>query len=224
VDEVMDVERVTLGSATVSLIADKDRIVIGLRAGKQFEPLSRMLWAEWCKDGGTVIDVGAYDGFYSIGAALHGCYAIGFEPMKFNHARALANAKLNNVHIGCIRAAAADKIGRAQLAFNPKVEFTSGASLINRKTGYQRIWVETGTIDSLQALKTVVNDLKAIKIDVERAEPLVLKGAQATLERFRPNLLVESLGDIERSTILAHVPGYRLADVIDNRNLVLLPA
>lgn len=216
--DIIDVEYVQVGTASVALAADRDRIVIGIREGRPFEPDSLRLWSQWCTGGGTIIDVGVYDGIYSISAALHGCRAIGFEPMPLNYERTMANAALNHVEFDCIRAAASDHIGMSGLRHNPRTPLTSGASLMSMMGSVLR--VRTTTIDSLLEK---LDGLKAIKIDVERAEPLVLRGAREALARYRPRLLVEALGDDERAKVLAELPDYKLVDVLDVRNLVLLP-
>jgi hypothetical protein len=74
------------------------------------------------------------------------------------------------------------------------------------------------TIDQMH-----LDGVRAVKIDVERAEPLVLAGARDTLRRCRPVLLVEALGEWERDAVLAAVPDYRLEAVLDRRNLHLVP-
>ena len=210
------IQKLAIGSAMVKLIADGDRIVDHVRRGSGFEPHSRQLWGIWCGDGGTVLDVGAYTGLFAIGAAMLGCRVTAFEPMPFNAERLNDNANLNDADMRIVEAAVSDHDGDTAITFNPKVPFTSGASLI-RKKGH-KLSVAVMTIDSLN-----LPQVTAIKIDVERGEPLVLAGARETLARCRPKLLVESLGGDERAKVMASLTGYRLADVIDTRNLVLLP-
>lgn len=214
-----DIQKLAIGDATVLLIAAGDRICDHVRRRKGFEPQSRKLWGGWCADvgpSGVVLDVGAYSGLFAIGAALLGCDVIAFEPMPFNADRFADNAVLNEVSPSLRRAAVSDKSGEIDITYNPKIPFTSGASLI-RKKGV-KLRVQTLTIDSL-ALPRV----DAIKIDVEHGELLVLAGATETLKRCAPKLLVEALSKPERDAILKALPGYWLADVIDVRNLVLLP-
>lgn len=202
----------------VRLISKDDSILSERVAkGKEFEPLSRALWAEWCEKGGTVLDVGAYTGLFAIGAVKLGCSAIGFEPMPKNAARTRKNAKLNKVEFLLMEAALSDRNGEIEITYNPNTPFfTSGASLV-RKKGLT-LKVPTLTIDSLN-----LQQCTAIKIDVERGEPFVLRGARETLARCRPMMLVEALGMDERNAVMDAVEGYDLVDVIDVRNLVLAP-
>lgn len=213
------IQKVQMGSVAVQLFARDDRIVSHIRRGDGFEPQSRKLWGEWCAaaKGRTILDIGAYSGLFAIAAAMLGCKAIAFEPMPLNAERARKNARINKVEIAVAQAAVSNNTGTIDLTYNPKVDgLTAGASLI-RKKGRQ-LTVKTLTIDELN-----LEDVAAIKIDVERAEPLALAGAKETLRRCKPKLLVEALGAEERKAVMAAIKGYKLADVMDTRNLILLP-
>lgn len=206
---------IPVGPVTVRLISEGDRIVASLKGRGPFEPDSLAKWAELCAGGGLVIDVGAYTGLYTIAARLLGCWAVPFEPMPFNRARFKANCELNQVHDGVNSEVVSDQVGQAMITYNP-IPYTSGASLL-RRTGAQ-LRVDSLTIDSLN-LKSV----HAIKIDVERAEPMVLAGARETLARCRPTLLVEVLGDDEGAAVLAAIEGYRHVATLDVRNWLMVP-
>lgn len=213
----MNFKRIPVGSVFVNLRSDGDRICEHIARGKGFEPQSRKLWGEWCAKRGTVLDIGAYSGLFAIGASLLGCTVLAFEPMPFMADRFEFNAMNNGCRIALMRAAVSDRNGDIDITYNSKVPMTAGASLIRKKG--PKLRVATMTIDSFK-----FQQLTAIKMDVERAEPLVLKGARETLERCRPMMLVEALGESERAAVLAAVPSiYRVADVIDVRNMVLLP-
>lgn len=201
---------------TVDLIAEDDRICDHVKNGYEFEPESLNVWYEICKSAGTVIDVGGYSGLFSILAAKLGCNVVCIEPMPLNAARILKNCRLNGVTIELHQAVASNQNGSALLTYNPKVKgMTSGASLI-RKKGFQ-LDVKAITIDSLNK-----NPI-AIKIDVERGEPLVLEGAIETIERNKPTLLVEVLDKEREEKVKAAVSGYKVTKVIDIRNWVMVP-
>jgi FkbM family methyltransferase len=164
-----------------------------------------------------VLDIGAYTGLYAIAARLMGCHAIAFEPMIANRSRFVANAAMNGVSIKVSSEAVSDRVGDAMLGYNP-IPFTAGASLLRRSR--VQLPVKTLTIDSLN-LKQVT----AVKIDVERAEPLVLAGARETLAKFRPPMLVEVLGEAEKAAVLAALRGlgYMPMALLDARNWLMLP-
>jgi FkbM family methyltransferase len=208
--------RFEVGTAAVEMIEDGDRQCAHVRDGRGFEPDSLAIWGGLCARGGTALDVGAYTGLYSISAALLGCSVIAFEPMPFNAKRLRLNSEANGVKVDLRQVVASDRSGETFITYNPRVKLTSGASLVGK--GGQRIKVRSMAIDDLK-----LEQVTAIKIDVERAEPLVLAGAVATIERCKPALLVEVLGDVEKAAVLAAVTGYRVEQEIDVRNWLMLP-
>lgn len=211
--KVMDI---SVGSVIVQLLEEGDRICAHINSGKSFEPDSLAAWAKMCSDGGTVIDVGGYTGLFSIAAAKMGCRVVCIEPMPLNAARIIENCRLNHVAIELHQAVATDDIGYVNITYNPKVQgMTSGASLI-RKKGYQ-LSVKALTIDSLN-LSPV-----AMKIDVERGEYLVLSGARQTLNRSKPQLLVEVLDEERERLVKQSISGYSITSVIDIRNWLMQP-
>lgn len=210
---------IAVGAAHVALISSGDRIVGSLKDRGPFEPDSLLWWAGVCQPGATVIDVGAYTGLYTIGARLLGARCVSFEPMPFNRLRAKANCELNGVSDKISSEAVSDRCGTADMNYSP-IRFTSGASLVGARTSKGRwLKVDTLTIDSLGLTKVA-----AIKIDVERADALVIAGARETLARCKPAILVEALGpDLEAAALTAAGDGYYLAATLDHRNRVLLP-
>jgi FkbM family methyltransferase len=225
--------RFQVGSVTVDLIDEGDRICLGVVAkAKPFEPRTLEVFGELCARPNVdcVLDVGAYTGLFSIAAAKMGCRVYSFEPLPQNFDRLHENARLNGVHVDsaypdpgeivvCPAAIAAAN-GTAELRYNPRVPFTSGASLVRAKPAHSvALKVATCALDRFDFA-----DVAVIKIDVERAEPDVLRGARDLLARCKPALIVEVLGDDERASVLAAAPGYRVAEQMDGRNLLLLPA
>lgn len=56
--------------------------------------------------------------------------------------------------------------------------------------GQEFVWIETITLDAYLERRPVAR-LDVLKIDVEGAELLALRGARASLARFRPTILIE---------------------------------
>jgi FkbM family methyltransferase len=208
---------IRVGPVTVRLISEGDRIVLSFKNGRgPFEPDTLAKWAELCANGGTVIDGGCYTGLFTISARLMGCRAIAFEPFPVNRARARENARLNGVGDEVNQEALSDRVGDAVLGHSA-VPFTSGASLL-RRTGGQ-LPVRTITVDSLK-----LTGVAAIKLDIERGEPLALAGARETLARCRPPMLIEVLGEAEGKAVLDVIGDlYEVAATLDRRNWLLLP-
>lgn len=218
--------RFDIGGAVVELREDGDRVCAHMFTGG-FETESLIAWGEVCGAGGTVLDIGAYTGIYAISAARLGCKVIAFEPLPANAHRLRENAEANGVLAAEGRAlakgrvevrqkAVSDRDGAATLGYNSRVILTSGASLVGHAKA--KVPVQTVTIDSLN-----LRQLSAIKIDVERGEPQVIAGARDTLTRCRPALLVEVLDEVRKDALIALLPDYRIAKVLDARNWLMLP-
>jgi FkbM family methyltransferase len=212
----------------VKMLVENDRICISvlgiLDKTKQgplpFEPQTLPVWEDLCSaEGARVIDVGAYSGLYSLVARKAGARVTAFEPLERNRQRFLENAKLNGFDDLTVNAeAVSDKVGTATITTNLKAQGLSSGSSIVKVVGANHIPVPTVSIDSLGLKK-----LTAIKIDVERAEPLVLRGARETLERCRPTIIVEVLGPDEAAAVKASITGYEVEKVLDKRNWVMVP-
>ena len=212
----VDFLRIPAGPVTVDLL-DGDRICHHCRIGNGFEPDSLEAWARMAEEGDTVYDVGAYTGVYSIAAAKRGCYVEAFEPLPQVAARLAENIKLNGVNVRVHEVAVSDFNGTAELHYNAKLPLTSGASLVDRK--HPGIKVEVVRLDDMP-----FHRVAAIKIDVERAEDRVLRGAHQIIEMVKPQLLIEALDIIARNKVKRLLPGYREAAFLDARNMHMVPA
>lgn len=214
----MAVIRIGVGHISVQLIRERDRVVGHILAGHGFEPHTLARWARWCRltPRCIVLDIGGYSGLFGIAAERAGHHAIIIEPMPLQVERIRENAALNGVHPEVLQAAATEHSGHGEVVFNPKVLATAGASLERH----------SGTRQPVQLLR--VDDrhwdhVGLVKIDVERHEPAVLRGMRETIQRCRPLMIVESLDEAHKHAVLHEVADYVLLDVLDTRNLVLVP-
>lgn len=211
---------IRVGKVVANILEEGDRVCAHIKSGKGFEPLTLNLWAGLCERGGTFLDIGAYTGLFTVAAMKYGCDVYAFEPMFFNYERLVLNVERNaDLYSGKVRTmecAVSDRCAESFITFNPKVPFTAGASLIRKKGHQQR--VQLITIDSLG-----LEQVTAMKIDVERGEPLVLAGARATIERCRPVILIEVLDDERKALVRKALPTYRVAQAIDERNWLMTP-
>jgi FkbM family methyltransferase len=206
----------------VDLVESDDRQVKHILAGAGYEHDSLLVWAKMIKLGGVALDVGAYTGLYTIIAAKRGASVIALEPMPANQWRVRVNVSRNKVgrRVSVLPVAASDYEGTATLYYNPKVPLTTGASLEDNIALHSAgIVVNCITIDSLG-----LDRIDAIKIDVERHEPCVIRGAMGTIERYRPPLLVETLDGTMRDKLLSMLPNYEAAAILDGRNTLFTPA
>lgn len=132
--------------------------------------------------GGTVIDIGANIGDtaipFSDRVGPKG-YVLAIEPHPVAYECLRRNASLfAKTTISVVNAAVGDTAGKMSLS----EEENTGASFLSSKPGN----VDVRTIDSF-----VMRECDFIKIDVEGYELRVLKGAEQTIARFHPKMLIE---------------------------------
>lgn len=215
----MSVVRKFAKSSAVFFLGRKSkprRILTGLAAGCRVsvspaESLSYILGTaepelqsairKYVSVGATVYDIGANIGYVSLSLAKRvgptGC-VFAFEPMPENLASLrenIANNSFANIHV--IEAAASDASGTAQIRMADNL---SMASLVwhRNNPSAQTLSVQTVVIDEL----VEANELRPpsfVKIDVEGAEGLVLRGMQRTIASAKPVLFVEC-SDLGRET------------------------
>ena len=203
---------------SVNLVDTDDRTVLHIQRGG-YEVDSLLVWSRIMRPGMVALDVGAYTGLYAIIAALRGAQVIAIEPMPAHCWRLSVNVKRNKVRVNMLAVAASDYEGTATLNYNPKVPLTTGASLENGIYKHTAgIVVKCITIDSLG-----LENVGAIKVNVERHEPCVIRGAMKTIERYRPPMLVETLDGDMRKKVLELLPSYEAASILDGRNTLFTP-
>jgi FkbM family methyltransferase len=210
-----------VGDVKVSIVDDGDRMVAHMKDGSGFEPQSLALWARMVQPGMVALDVGAYTGLFSIVAALHGAEVVAMEPMPANRWRLDVNACMNKVnnYIRIVPKAASDRSGTTRLYYSRHTPLTTGGSLEGGIQGHtDSIEVECVTIDSL-----CLQNVAALKIDVELHELSVLKGAMATIQQSKPPLIIETLNEGMRAAIVEMLPDYEVAGILDRRNTFFTP-
>ncbi len=184
-----------------------------------FEPESLALWSRLAEPGKIMLDVGAYTGVYSLVAAIRGAIAWAIEPLPLQAARIKENAELNGIEVRIFRAAASDRDGFADMGYNSSIPLTSGGSLVDPLDFASEVRVITLTIDAAASS----SEVSAIKIDVERHEAAVLRGARQTIKRWRPKMLIETLTEQARDEVAALLPDYELTAILDGRNSFFTP-
>jgi FkbM family methyltransferase len=131
-------------------------------------------------------DVGANFGYYSIRLSYDaGCRTFAFEPQSEVRERLLVNVRLNQLEgrITVIPAALADR--EAMLKMAP-FQGNSGKASLSEDEGDVVVRKLDDVVTQME-----LERLDAIKMDVEGYEPRVLEGAEMTLSRFKPVLLLE---------------------------------
>lgn len=156
---------------------------------EEWEKEERALVAQYLPDCAALVDVGANNGFYSLLAAHLGKPALAIEPDAGNLVVLRANCHGKQVEI--VPAVLAEAEGEAVLYGDGDM-----ASLDPDWQGVGRHFrqsVRALTLDGVLAGRWTQGRL-LIKVDVEGAEALVLRGASATLRREpKPLWLIETL-------------------------------
>jgi FkbM family methyltransferase len=198
-------EAVELDTAIGTLWFDgaDDQLVRWIRAQGVWEADVMKLLANVLRPGGTFVDVGAHVGFHSVLAAqLVGPAGTVFavEPAPWAIELLRANVWRHGLGANVLPFAASDEAGTVRLALDDA--HRSGAHLTGAADAIE---IPAARLDEL--LPNVVVDV--IKIDVEGAEPLVLRGARKLLERSPRLLAIVEFRD-ER-----HLSGERPAEVLE---------
>jgi len=166
------------------------------------------------------IDVGAYQGLYTVYACKHAKKVLAVEPNPMALAYLKTNTALNNCHNTIVvPKAVSDKRGVVKLRIprpDKKGHIPTGASIVWSFKEALEIDVEADTLDNIVD-DVGLDSVDFIKIDVEGAEGLVVKGAERTLRKARA-ILIEIWP--ENTWIISHLQalGYKLTKVIDHHD------
>jgi FkbM family methyltransferase len=162
------------------------------------------------------IDVGAYQGLYTVYACKHAKKVLAVEPNPMALAYLKTNIALNNCHNTIVAPkAAGDRRGMVKLRIPrpaKKGHISTMASIVWSFEEALEIDVEADTLDNIVD-EAGLDTIDIVKIDVEGAEGLVVKGAERTLRKARA-ILVEIWP--ENTWIISYLQalGYRLTKVI----------
>ena len=130
------------------------------------------LLARFLKPGSLFVDVGANVGYHAVLAAQLGAHVVAVEPVPWTLELLHANVWRHGADVEILEAAASDAAGTVRIAIDPA--HRSGAQF-----GDEGVEVRAAPLDELVPEGAV----DVLKVDVEGAEPLVLRGAWAILER-----------------------------------------
>lgn len=166
-------------------------------AGWQAETTAGLL-AAWdlTADEGVFFDIGANAGVYALLCRLlwPSMRAIAFEPSPASVTAGRRWAQANHAEVVFEQVALSDADGQAPLYLSEKSD-ASNSLVEGFRESSETVTVELTTVDGYVEREGWAPTV--MKIDVERHEPAVLRGAGATLETYRPVVVVEMLGGRE---------------------------
>lgn len=142
-----------------------------------------------------VFDIGANIGWYSVHwaqlfptAQIHA-----FEPIPSTFDCLVRNVALNSIsNIRCHMLALSNIDSEVAFFIDPNMTVNASMQNISGSSDAVRVLIPTQTLDGYVS-KIGLDRLDTIKCDVEGAEFLVLKGAEATLAQNRPVVFAEML-------------------------------
>jgi FkbM family methyltransferase len=145
--------------------------------------------------GDVVVDAGAHYGFYTLHASrLVGAdgLVLAFEPHPKNYERFLTNLSLNGIrNVIAFNKALGECDKPIRLYISSHSERHSTSFTLNPSTHYSGnyIYVKSAKLDTAVG-ELGIKRVNLIKIDVEGAELSILKGAEKTIDQFRPSLTI----------------------------------
>ena len=195
--------RLYAGTAVVARLWDGSRLAVPAtreaffhyvhgRAFREDEGLTRLLASE-VREGDVFVDVGANVGYYSVLAAHAGARVHAFEAQRALIEYLIRSAALNGYEerIAVTHAALSDREDGFDDFF-----LTADPALLGVPSLLPHDWLRGGTVERVPvttldayAQRHDVVRIDVIKLDVEGAESLVLRGMRAVLERCRPRLV-----------------------------------
>lgn len=158
----------------------------------QIEPQISLAWNRLLSDGDAVIDIGGNVGYYALLAGqLVGPkgHVVTIEPSQTIFDQLVHNIKINSFkHIKSLQNAVSDTPGVIRLYYAG--ENNQGNTTIMEQNGHAYSEdVECITFDEI-ANHIELPKVKLIKIDVEGAEPMVLRSLSQSISKLNPDVVV----------------------------------
>lgn len=206
----------------------KDTIDIStVRPG--YEPLTTSLILNLVKKfkAGLFIDIGAYIGRYSIlvADANKKIKVVSIEAEPLTYKNLVRNIKLNNLskNVIPVNVVLGDSEKIVHFYCDEKEDLSTLFPNKQQQRQFKRIQVRETTLDALlKSLKLPWSEVRLLKIDVEGAEHLVLKGAAKTLKSSHPLIITEVWAERRFKKLRNFLSkfGYKIAVRIEQNNYI----
>ncbi len=180
-----------------------------------YEPEYTIFLRKHLQSGGSILDVGAHMGLFTLQLAHLFTGGACFEPAEDTFAALVRNIRLNKLDsIAAVRSAIGSSDGEARLMI---VESFGGT---NRVDARGTMTVPMQTLDSYLARHPLSAPLSLLKIDVEGGEMDVLDGARRLLDRDRGAIAMVENSNTEAIVGFFHNISWKVF-TIDKKGAVL---
>ncbi|MGL6095611.1 MAG: FkbM family methyltransferase [Fimbriiglobus sp.] len=159
-----------------------------------FEPAEWAILRRALRPGGTLFDIGANIGWYTVrlAAADPSCHVHAFEPIPDTFATLSRNVGLNAVpNVSLHTIGLSDRAGTAEFFYSAASTGAASAANLLGLPDTARVTVRLETLDDFAATAGRLPDV--IKCDVEGGELNVVRGGLATIRLAKPVILMELL-------------------------------
>lgn len=172
-------------------------------------------------EGGTLIDVGANTGIYTVKAAKfyekNNGTVIAMEPFIEVFSMLNRNVRANNFqNVKLYNFCVSDQTGPGKLWMNYLKPNTFSLLQKDESASFQNVLMMS--LDDLFGWEKL-DKLDYIKIDVEGAEESVIKGAKNIIKKFQPIIQME----MSPKRLPIDLPNYRVYRVKQSHNLIFFP-
>lgn len=164
-------------------------------------------------DSDVVLDIGASIGYVSVYAVSKGAEAYAFEPSPENHTLIKRHSKLNGNRIHLRPYAISDECGQVNFRVSPLCN--AGSSLDGCEKGSRELIIASQiTVDEF-VKKEKLKKVDYIHVNIMGAERLMLQGAQDSLRKFAPKIVICSYYDSTDGLVLPELilkanPNYKI--------------
>jgi FkbM family methyltransferase len=216
-----------------------DLVTRAILLERTWEPSTTREMLQRVPAGGTFVDVGAHVGWYTLKLAKAvgpGGHVIAVEPNHETLVQLRDNISASGVGAFVVVAPVACSDSEAMLTFYAASRANTGESSLSLANASQDKAIAASYAVRARRLDDIVKEahvgrVDAIKIDVEGAETLVLKGASETLDHDRPVVAVELIdrqlkamgSSAAELTAFMTAHGYTAAGMHED-NMIFVPA
>lgn len=158
----------------------------------EFEPTTTGVFRKLVKPGHCILDVGANLGYFSLLATRQvgtTGRVVAFEPTEFYRTQLIGNLHLNklNEHVEVL------PYGLSDVDTTADIQIGDSSATMHSTNNDRHCLSETIELRRLDGLadQLRLTRLDLVKVDIDGHEPSFLRGAQQTLQRFRPILIIE---------------------------------